>query len=185
MFIELAHSYWKALLSPTDCAIDATAGNGFDTLQLATILLPYGKIFAIDIQKEALEATKKRLQEHFSEEHLQRVSFHERSHATFPPEAHEKPIKLIVYNLGYLPRSDKQIKTLAHSTLESLENGLNLLQKGGMISVMCYPGHEEGKVEEGAVLAWAQKLPPKEIKSWHHTQPNKPNSPNLLMLEKI
>ena len=106
------------------------------------------------------------------------------SHATFPEKAYEHPIKLIVYNLGYLPRSDKVIKTYTSSTLESLENGLKLISIGGVISVMCYPGHAEGFEEEEAVVRWAEQIPPKYGTIFYHTQLNKPTSPRLLIIKK-
>ena len=185
MFIKLAHKYWNELLLQGDYIIDATAGNGFDTLFLAKLVLPLGGVLAIDIQKQALMNTEKRLSDHLTVEEMGKVFLFEMSHATFPKKAYEHPIKLIVYNLGYLPRSDKVIKTYASSTLQSLENALKLIPVGGMISVMCYPGHSEGLEEEEMVVCWAKQIPPNYATIFYHIQLNKPTSPRLLIIKKI
>jgi len=182
MFIELAHSYWKQLLGPEDCAIDATCGNGFDTYFLLSLGLK--KILALDIQSQAIEATKKRLDEHFSKEIASKVSYFQMSHENFPEESYQVPIKLIIYNLGYLPGSDKKIKTLHSSTIESIKKALALLIEGGMVSIMCYPGHSEGYDEEIAVVEFAKSLPPNQYEICYHTQLNKPKSPRLLIINK-
>ena len=55
--LNLAHHYWERLLRPGDWAIDATCGNGNDTLKLAQIL-GEGGVIGIDIQQEAINKTE-------------------------------------------------------------------------------------------------------------------------------
>src|SRR5262245_43788076 len=95
--IDLAHAYLARLLLPHDLAIDATCGNGKDALVLAR-LLPQGRLFALDIQEKSLQNSRALLAEQGA-----RVKFFLQSHAQFPPEIAPGSVRLIVYNLGYLP----------------------------------------------------------------------------------
>lgn len=149
--IQAAHDRWRAHLCEADTAIDMTAGNGHDTLALAE-LLPHGYVIALDVQPEAVQATKLR-----TAPYAARVRVLEASHAELEtlclPKAH-----LIVYNLGYLPGGNKRLTTRRETTLSSLAQALKLLHTGGALSIMCYPGHDEGQREEEAVVAWARSL---------------------------
>lgn len=168
----MAHALWRGLLNPSDTVIDATCGNGNDTYFLST-LLPSGKIYAIDIQEQAIQNTKEKLKNTPCA-----VEYIVATHANFPP--HIPPVKLITYNLGYLPGYDKQITTMASTTLESLKNGLQLLLPDGALSIMLYPGHEEGARETKAVLEWAQSLSHR-----HYTWGDNPLSPSLLWVTSL
>ena len=53
-----AHYLVQKVLKPGDWAIDATAGNGKDTLFLAKTVTKSGQVFAFDIQDQALEMTR-------------------------------------------------------------------------------------------------------------------------------
>lgn len=193
MFIEIAHKYWKEFLKPGDWVIDATAGNGHDTLFLAQTLfnplennnLSQGSgLIAIDIQEDAIKTSKNRLKQSLPPQTLDNIFFYQQSHQTFPTLALEHPISLIVYNLGYLPGSDKKVKTLSPTTLSSLENAVKLLNINGMISIMCYPGHPEGAEEEAHILDWCKNLSPKDFQICYHSQTNKPKSPTLIILHR-
>lgn len=176
--LDLAHKYWKEHLRPGDIAIDATCGNGHDAAILAEILRQ-GKLFCYDIQKEAILKTKKRLGEILSE----RVSFFQKCHSDLSDIL--EPVRLIVYNLGYLPLSDKKMTTQTASTLLSVEKGLSLLQPEGAISIMCYPGHEEGRREEEALILWLQRLPSSSFRICYHEWINRALSPTLLWIQKM
>ncbi len=175
--LELAHAYWEKILEEGDTAIDATCGNGKDTLKLAS-LLTKGKVIALDIQEAALEKTKDLL----SEELLTRVTLLKQSHETFPPC--QAPIKLIIYNLGYLPGGDKTLTTHTNSTLISVENAVALIADGGAVSITCYPGHEEGRKEEEALLAFLKVLDPKKWNVCHHRLINRLSAPSLIFIQK-
>ena len=145
--LTFAHSLWREQLHPGSSAIDATCGNGYDSLFLLQCGLSH--LYCLDIQREALEMTKGRLAE------FKNFSLHRVCHSTFPMV--EKPVDLIVYNLGYLPGGDKGLTTRTETTLLSIESGLKLLTKRGLISVMVYPGHREGKREEESLLSLSGK----------------------------
>lgn len=173
-----AHKYWETLVKENDLVIDATAGNGHDTLFLAN-LCRKGTVYAIDIQEQALQNTLLLLKQASLEQH---VKLYCQSHAAFPDEVIPGSIKLITYNLGYLPGSDKSLTTQAETTLQSMQAALKLLMPGGAISAVCYNGHPAGKVEEAAVLEFARHLDPQIWSCYHTTWLNRNNCPSLLLI---
>ncbi len=184
--INFAHTHWQRLLLSGDTAIDATCGNGHDTLFLAKLALTQstGRLFAIDIQESAIQKTKTLLQQHLNDSLLQRIIFKHGCHSKFDSELSLNSIKLIVYNLGYLPGGNKQITTQAQTTLQSIEHAMDLLMEGGLISITCYPGHNEGSIEQSELLKLASKL---DVKQWacsHHTWLRN-QAPSVLFLKKI
>jgi hypothetical protein len=185
--LDFAHTYWKQIIAAGDTVIDATCGNGHDTLFLAQIVLTdtSGVVIACDLQKQALDNTEKRLREsNLLSGKLERVRFVQGCHSTFPKDLKSGEVKLIVYNLGYLPKGDKAKTTLTETTLDSLKAATELVVSEGIISVTCYPGHSEGKREEEAVLQWASGLDPRFWSSSHHQWVNREESPSLLLLQK-
>jgi len=176
--LEFAHALWKLYVAPGDLAVDATAGNGHDCLTLLEMGL---QLVAFDIQEEALNATRERLHM-FSKE---RYSLHLLCHSKMEQVLELNSAKLIVFNLGYLPGSDKSCTTLTPTTLQAIEASMRAVAPGGLISITCYPGHPEGAVEEAAILSILKNLDPK---AWHyssHSFPNRPKHPHLLLIQKI
>ena len=166
--LEKAHQFWKEFLKTDDHVIDATCGNGKDTAVLASIVKE-GHVYAIDIQKDALDKARTYVQ-------ASNVSFLHRCHTDLPKD---EKVRLIIYNLGYLPGGNKQITSQRDTTLESVSKALNLLPLGGALSITCYPGHEEGAREEKALVSWSKTVPHQVFWStW------KPGSPTLLIVIK-
>lgn len=185
--LDLAHSYWQKLIQNGDTVIDATCGNGQDTLILAQLCLEKdeGLLYAIDILPKAIELTQKHLQEVLDVDILPRVRFINACHSEFPDEIHPESVKLIAYNLGYLPGSgDKNRTTMVETTLKSLKNAMKLVQPGGAISITLYPGHPEGQREENNILALAKELDPLKWNSCHHQWINRQKSPGLLLIQR-
>jgi tRNA G37 N-methylase Trm5 len=176
--LDLAHRYWIELLSPGDRVIDATCGNGHDTLALSKM---GATIYAMDLQQKALESAKNRLVE---EGVAEPVTFIQGCHSKFPEEILNESIKLIVYNLGYLPGGDKEVTTKVMTTLTSIKNAEPLVVPGGAISITCYPGHPEGKREEEQLLDYCHTLDPKQWSCCHHRWINRHLSPSLILLQK-
>lgn len=174
--LDLAHTYWARLITPEDTVIDATCGNGWDTLALAQC--HPSLLIALDIQEEALKNTKRLLNENGL---LHKASLYLQSHESFPPVEN---VKLIVYNLGYLPGGDKSRTTLEGTTLQSLQRAAELVVDGGAISITCYPGHPEGEKEQTAVVQWVKTLDPQVWNVCHHQWLNRHKSPSLLFLQK-
>ncbi len=154
--LKFSHSLWQNHLNTKDCAIDATCGNGHDSLFLAQIL-KNGHLFVFDIQKKALDKTKNLLQQ--SKLDCKNIFFLHQSHDQFSQNLFGKnKIKLFVYNLGYLPGGNKTITTQTKTTIASLNQALALLSTNGALSITCYPGHAEGAKETKAVKNWLQKI---------------------------
>ncbi len=141
--LEIAHLIWEKHLKKNSMVVDATCGNGHDSYFLANILTS-GHLYCIDVQQNAIENTKKKL------EMYRNISFIQDCHSNLEKHINHG-IDLIVYNLGYLPGSDKTIKTLKDTTITSLKKSLSLLNPNGLITITSYPGHFEGKEEKKAI----------------------------------
>lgn len=154
-------------LKPHDFAIDMTIGNGFDTLFLSNILTK-GIVFGFDIQKKAITNTNNLLKENNKNNYKLFLESHENINQTLKKYTHQ--IKLILFNLGYLPKGDKTIMTNHKTTLNALKNSFEMLKENGIILIVCYP-HEEGQLETKEIKKYLNKyqIPYKEH---HNTQNN-------------
>lgn len=186
--IDLAHSYWQALVKKGDTVIDATCGNGHDTLILANLALDEngGAIHAFDIQSKALETTKAKIDSTLPNEIARKVAYHKNCHSELSKATLGKKneAKLVVYNLGYLPGGDKGKTTLLATTLKSVQEAQEIIVPGGAISITCYPGHDEGKVEEEALAQLIAKLSPYTWSCCHHKWINRSKAPSLILIQK-
>ncbi len=157
--------------------IDATAGNGHDTLFLAKLAK---QVYAFDIQEQALQKTSQRLQE----AGLTNVELLLQGHENVDQFATE--VKAAIFNLGYLPTADKSIITKPHTTIEALEKLCQMLVKGGRIAIMIYYGHEGGDIERDAVMDYVSQLPQQEYTATIYRTLNQINNPPfLVMIEKL
>jgi tRNA A58 N-methylase Trm61 len=161
---ELAHMLLGNHLKPGDLAVDATAGNGHDTVFLARCVTGTGRIIAFDIQQAALDATGSRLADAGL---LDRVTLILGSHGTLDDHVPPERAAAIVFNLGYLPGANHAVTTMTDVTLRALERATGRLMPGGLLTVVCYPGHEEGAKEAAQVEEWFNALVPK---NWRITQ---------------
>ncbi|MCB1773822.1 MAG: methyltransferase domain-containing protein [Gammaproteobacteria bacterium] len=156
---QIAHARVAAHLRPGDLVVDATAGNGHDTLFLARQVAPGGRVFAFDVQSGALEHTAARLQTAGLRDHVELVhDGHQNLLQHLPREALGK-IRAAMFNLGYLPGGDKQRTTQGAHTVEALRQGIQALDPSGVISILVYRGHAGGLAEAAAVEHWLGELP--------------------------
>lgn len=186
--LTLAHQYWTALVQPGDTVIDATCGNGHDTLCLANLVLKEelnNVLYALDIQDKALESTLKLLSEHLPVSLLEKIKLIKSCHSLFPTELTPASVKLIVYNLGYLPRGNKNVTTVTETTLASISQAIKLVEPGGAISISCYPGHLEGEKEEMKILEMVSTLNPHQWSCCHHRWINRRKAPSLLIIKHL
>lgn len=151
---QLAHLLLSMAIGPGDVVIDATAGNGHDTLFLASCVGEAGRVLAFDIQAPAIESTRRRVE---AAGVAGRVRLFHESHVKMEAYAEAGSVAAILFNLGYLPGQDKSVLTKHASTLAALEASGRLLMPGGALSVICYPGHAEGAVEAGRVESWLEE----------------------------
>ena len=178
---EKVHHILTNHLKEGDQAIDATAGNGYDTLFLAEQVGPTGKVIAIDIQNRAIQTTREKLE---SAGLIDRVRLMTENHALALKKlivSNRRKVAAITFNLGYLPGSDKSIQTHAESTVQALSASLQLLRLGGTLCITAYCGHSGGKVEAETVGAFMRNA-----QSKGHTidfyVPESSNSPPILWL---
>ena len=154
---EKVHQILTNHLEEGDQAIDATAGNGYDTLFLAEQVGPSGKVIAIDIQDSAIRSTREKLE---SAGLIDRVKLVTDDHATALRNliaSNVGKVAAITFNLGYLPGSDKSIQTETESTEEALAASIQLLNPGGFLCVTAYRGHSGGIAEAETVEAFMRK----------------------------
>lgn len=184
--LSLAHHYWQSYLKNGDIVVDATCGNGLDTLALAKLALTSetGKVYALDIQAEAIKSTKEYLKKNLPDDLFERISLIQGCHSRFPAELARNSVHLIVYNLGYLPKGNKSLTTQVETTLESIQKARNLLAPQGLISIMCYPGHEEGEREEIALKEMLKMWDSHEWNCCYHQWVNRPKSATLFLIRK-
>jgi predicted methyltransferase len=180
---EKVHHILTNHLKEGDRAIDATAGNGYDTLFLAEQVGASGKVIAIDIQDCAIQSTRERLE---SAGLIDRVRLVTEDHAItlrkLMVDDHEK-VAAITFNLGYLPGSDKSIQTRAESTEEALAASIQLLRTGGYLCVTTYRGHSGGTAEAETVETFMRSAR-SEGHSVECHEPGSSNSPPVLWVLK-
>lgn len=156
----LAHELLASALHEGAIAVDATAGNGHDTLFLARGVGASGRAYALDIQQSALEQTRVRLEQAGL---LQRVHLMLTDHAhlldTLGHEVQGR-VAAITFNLGYLPGGDNNRITTAATTIPALRQATTLLAPGGRMTILAYVGHSGGRLEARAVEEWANALGP-------------------------
>lgn len=183
--VELAHELVAPALASGDLAIDATCGNGLDTLFLASKVGPAGRVYSFDIQPQAIETTRARL---IREGLIKRVHLvlgtHSKLDFALQPEAAGK-IKAVMFNLGYLPGGDKTIITRAQSTLIALEKASSLLSARGRISVLCYTAHTGGQLETERINAWLDGLPEDFAITRYRPERRLQSPPELIILERL
>ena len=164
-----------------DVAVDFTMGNGNDTLFLSNTVGPSGKVYAFDIQEEALTSTRAHLTEAGVPDNYTLICA---SHHLVREYVHE-PIKAGMFNLGYLPRSGrKQVTTLRQTTMPAVEAAIDLLLPDGVLIIAIYPGHEEGALEGDMLREYFKTLSRFKICASEFHILNSPTSPYFFLIEK-
>jgi SAM-dependent methyltransferase len=181
--VTLSHFFLRQRLRPGDLALDATCGNGLDTLLLAELVGEGGRVWAFDLQPRAVVATRELLE---GKGCLGRVEVIEAGHqrlGEFVPAG----LAAVVFNLGYLPGdAENSPVTAPDSTVCALEQAAGLLKPGGIITISLYTGHEGGPEEALAVERWGASLSPKTFNVWCSRQLNRPGiAPYLVLVERV
>ena len=153
-FTVEAQSIAKRYLTEGSIAIDATCGNGFDTMFLAGQVGRSGIVYGVDIQERAIETSQKKLYEADLLPQC-RLVVGSHSHLTSIIEpAHVGRISVVMFNLGYLPLGDKSIVTKPETTVNALEQAVELVRPGGLVTILAYPGHAGGLEEANCIAYW-------------------------------
>lgn len=156
---EYCHRFLAMYLEPGDVCVDATAGNGNDTEFLCRICGADGRVYAFDIQAEAILHTKERLE-------LSGLD----TRAVLIQDGHERmgeyvkeSVSAIVFNFGYLPGGNHSIATKPDTSIRAIEEGLKLLKPDGIMSLCIYSGQDSGYEERDAILSYLKGL---DTKHW-------------------
>jgi len=144
-------------LSEGGIAIDATCGNGFDTLFLAEQVGSTGIVYSVDLQSKAIETASRRLSAAGTLSRCRLVAVSHSELRTIIEPSHAGLVSVVMFNLGYLPFGDKSMVTKPESTLAALDQAIELVRSGGLISVLAYPGHAGGSEESQCVAEWVQQ----------------------------
>ncbi len=163
--VEFSHYLFTSHVQEGDLLIDATAGNGEDTIFLANLTGPTGDVLAFEIQEEALRNAASRISKEGLEE---RVTLIKDGHENIGEYAETGSVGGILFNLGYLPGGDKDIITRPETTLRAMDSGLSLLKQGGIIVLVIYTGHSGGKEEKNALLSFTSRLDFTEYNVLHY-----------------
>ncbi|WP_027399021.1 tRNA (mnm(5)s(2)U34)-methyltransferase [Anaerovorax odorimutans] len=180
--VDISKKICESILEDGDIAVDCTMGNGNDTAFLCSLIGNSGKVYAFDVQQNAVLNTRDK---------LLKLGFLERTYLIL--DGHEnidkyvkEKVKLIIFNLGYLPKGNHNITTKKETTIESVKKCLNILKRNGIILLVVYPGHNNGKEEKESLEIFTSQLDQKEytvVKFRFLNQINNP--PELICIEKI
>lgn len=161
--------------------IDATMGNGGDTVFLAQIVGKEGRVLAFDIQETAVSTTKKALEDAGVSESADLI--HD-GHENMDKYAEPSSADIVMFNFGYLPGGDHSLSTNAESSLTAVRKGLDILKKGGIMTLCIYSGGDTGFEEKEALLDFVTGLDQKKYIVISHEYINRKNNPPLPVLIK-
>ena len=168
-------------LKEGEVAVDFTMGNGNDTLFLSKTVGETGRVYAFDIQEDALRATKARLENEGAPENYTLI--HASHHLV--GEYVKEPIKAGIFNLGYLPGSGRKgVYTLRETTMPAVEAAIGLLAPDGVLLIAVYPGHEEGTIEGNLIDDFLATLDRKQLCACKFKIVNSPTSPFFFLVER-
>ena len=178
--LQLQKQFILNHLGEGDIAVDFTMGNGHDTEFLSKTVGETGHVYAFDVQQQAVDSTAKNLAAAGCPENY-----------TLILDSHHKvkdyvqgPIRAGMFNLGYLPGSDKSITTMRVTTMPAIEAAIDLLDHGGVLLVAVYPGHAEGDAEGKMLLDYFATLDRHVICCTLIRILNSPTSPFFIVIEK-
>lgn len=171
----------KTVVQEGDTVVDATCGNGYDTLFLANLTKEAGKVFAFDIQEQAIQKTGERLQEHGVADRVTLLCEGHQHMDRFVKE----PVSCVMFNLGFLPGSDHKIQTDWRNTVEAIQKALQLLRVGGLVTVIIYYGKDTGYEERDQVLSFLAGLDTRKYSVLKLDYLNRSNDPPIpILIEK-
>lgn len=178
--LNFSHHLLEESIAQGETVIDATCGNGNDTLFLSKLVGDEGHVLAFDIQEQAIKNAKQLL----IDNKRTNISFIYDSHAhtsNYLAKEMEGMIGGAIFNLGYLPKSDKMIITQEESTITAIDTILHYLKKDGLIVIVVYHGHEGGKQEKEAIIKHMVHLNQKEFNVLRYGFINQKNDPPFIL----
>ena len=178
----LAREVLERAVRPGDTVVDATMGNGHDTLMLCEAVGPAGRVYAFDIQQDAVNETEKLLK---SRGMLERATLINAGHEQMKDYV-KGPVNAVVFNLGWLPGGDHTVTTFWETTREAVTKALDLLLPGGVLVLCAYPGHPEGDRERQELTGFFAALSNKTYNVLHQRFLNAgPGAPECFVVQKL
>ena len=177
--LELHKKFILDHLHEGDVAVDFTMGNGHDTEFLSKTVGESGHVYAFDIQEQAVESTRKNLAAAGCPENYTLI--HDSHHNV--KNYVKEPIKAGMFNLGYLPGSDKTVTTMRKTTLPAIEAAISLMDRDAIILVAVYPGHAEGEAEGKLICEYLSTLSRYKVCATRINILNSPTSPFFIIIE--
>ncbi len=180
--LEITHHFIEKAVREGDVVVDATMGNGHDTLFLSKIVKDSGKVYAFDIQEQALNSTKKLLEKEGATGNTTLIlSGHENM-----KEYVSEEVSAVMFNLGYLPGGDHSIGTVADTTIKAIGSAMELIKKNGVVTIGVYYGGDSGFDEKNKVMEFISQIDFKKFTVLTIDYKNRPNCPPIaVIIEKL
>ena len=178
---HLAADYMTRAVREGDVVVDATMGNGKDTLFLCGLVGKSGHVYAFDVQAEAVARTRERIAEAGC---AARTTLLLAGHETMAEHV-AGPVQAVMFNLGWLPGAEHAVTTRTETTLTAVRAAAELIAPGGIVTVCVYPGHEEGTRELEALRQFTAGLDVRRFNVLHHSFVNaSAQTPQLFLIQK-
>lgn len=177
---EYCHHFLDEFICEGDIWIDATAGNGNDTEFLCKKVGDSGNVYAFDIQKDAIDHTRARLEESGLEKRARLILDGHEKMADYVKEE----VSGIMFNFGYLPSGDHRIATRYQTSIQAIEAGMSLLKINGIMNLCIYSGGDTGYEERDAILSYLKELDSRKwlvIMSSYYNRKNNPPIPVFMI----
>ncbi|WP_175615149.1 tRNA (mnm(5)s(2)U34)-methyltransferase [Piscibacillus halophilus] len=158
--IPFAHDLLSQSVTKGSVVVDATLGNGHDSLFLSRLVGEHGNVYSFDVQQEAIDQSDKL----FNEQGIHNVTSILTGHENAKDQLTKRGIHEIdgcIFNLGFLPGSDHSVTTSSYTTIEAINQIFSLLKPERYIVIVVYPGHEEGRIEKEKLITFLKSFPAK------------------------
>ena len=170
---DICDFYIEKMIKEGSIVVDATVGNGNDTLKLSNAVGKSGKVYGFDIQKEAIESAKKQ------EYRYDNVIFFNESHEKIEKFVSEK-VDAVIFNLGYLPGGDHNISTKSETTLPAIEKSMSMLSPEGIVLLVIYRGGDTGFEESESVVKYLKNIDYRCFNVLFYNYINRPKNPPMV-----
>ncbi len=172
-----SHEFIRKAVKEGDTVIDATAGNGGDTLFLAKLVGNAGKVYSFDIQAKAHENTRDKLNSANLQGQVEQI---QDGHQNMDRYVKEE-VRAVMFNLGYLPGGDHDIGTKGDTTAEAIKKAMDLLAVNGIITIVVYYGGDSGFGEKEFILEYIEGIDNRQYTVMRTEFVNQINCPPILI----
>lgn len=179
--LPFAKNLLQKAVKAGDIVVDATLGNGHDTVFLADLVGENGRVYGFDVQKEAINTTNDRLNGLGLSEIVTLFHCGHENILKKIPSVHHGLVTGAIFNLGYLPGSDKTVVTRPETTISAIDQLLRIMAPEGIIVVVIYHGHQEGQTERDFLLQFCRQLDQKSAHVLQYQFINQQNNPPFIV----